>query len=885
MQKIKRHFINNKEIWISSGVVFFSMIVIFAFAGLWPFGSNSVAIYDLRNQVIPLASWIIDFFQGKASLFYTNRMGGGINTFSSILYFIVSPLYVLLFLGGRNNMIFLINLIIVAYFLCMTISINYMLKKFFKLNLGFHIVISLAYCFCGYILQNYTFIIWLNYLVLLPFMAVAFKRLIDTQKYLTFSFLIFAHIVSCFGVGTTSMFVLLAIFYLYVILCVDKEKRSKTLTLLTISILIGVLMSSVVIVPILFSSSRGMRAGQLFDYVFTSDVDRSWSKRIMYCALDFVFCLLGLLFVAFSNKKDRINKFLSITLLGLIFIHFVDACVMLLSFGINNGYSTRLNFLLTFVVVLAIGKFFHDLGEEKIEPERATSKTNKYVSMLFMLILILGVVLFVGCILTKFGSIKNIAQPITIHNEVEDDAILLFTLELIVVLPFLIGFMLFKFKKLSIKVMKLAVCILIGCQAVLGGLMFCNMSFSTETFTTMTELVGEYVGTYDKGYYPVKNASQYYDTGGMAVFTSMLSKKSYDAYAYLGYDTKFNYVSGNNGTVFANSLMGLQYKLDYSNSIGKQWTLVGQRTAENDGQKINYYLKKFNYATTGAFLIDDDYSWDWSKNSFENQNLLARAMGASEDIFQVYDLSNVPRDIVRVEMVNAYTKDSICTTYDGRDGSISFYPVSTNNAIYYVLFDEDYYSKILWTNFSRETNPNAIYSFNSGKKIELADGSDFDLSKVHIARLDYDVYNEQFELIKQNEIKIDYYANGCKLQVNNEGGKKLFVSNVNIYGMKAKVNGEQTKVEDVATGFVGVKLSVGQNSVDVYYSSPDLLPSILIVALCLGLAILVAILYNKGKFNWLDKIVDKAYWIYAICFVGFMYVFTGVLTLVKMIVM
>lgn len=887
MQKIKQHLSNNKSTYISCCVVFFVLMIMFATQHIWPFGKNTFGIFDLSNQIIPLATHIYDIFEGKASLFYSNRWASGMNMFASLIYFIVSPLYLLMFLGGRSNMIYLINLVVVAYFICMTISINYMMKKLFKLNTIFQVIISLCYCFCGYILQNYTFIVWLNYLVLMPLIVVAFKRLVEKEKYLTFSFLIFAYIISCFGVGTTTMFVLLGIFYLYVLLCVGKDKRAKTLTRLTIALLFAVLISSIVIVPAWLSARLGTRSGQLFDYVFTSEIERGWSKKIMYVILDFAFSTLSVVFAIFSNKKDKFNKFLSIVLVSLVFIHFVDACLMLLCFGINNGYYNRLDFILLTFSILAICKFFVDAQNNAVQVRVAENKKSwikeNWKSLLAITVLVAFAVVFLTMVFDNKFNVKQIAKPIVVHNEVEDDALNILNGVLYVAIPFLLIVLLFKFKQIHYKAMQIAICVLLGCQAVLGGVILANMNFDMETINATSDVVSEYYGDYDKGYGIMKNIAGYYDTSNSSVFTSMLPQKTYDAYSYLGYDTKFNYVvtSRDSGTVFADSLLGVKYRMFGGLADDSCWTTIDTATSG----EAKYSLQNFNFSTTGAFLIDQDYEWDWSKNSLENQNKLARAMGADKDIFEIVDLNSIAAGTTDTNIVvnkrNTYQKNGIYNAYAGKTGSIEIL-TSGENIIFYLTVDEDYYDYLKNSTIDKFVNKNAIYTIHNVTFKFESEG--LDLSKIHIAKFDIQNYAEQFEKNKQNQVEIEYYSNGCKFDIDLTENKKLFVSNINIKGMSAKINGKKAKVEDLATGFVGVNLSAGQNSVVVYYKSPILWPSIIVCILCIAIAILVVVLYNKGKLNWLDKIVDKAYLVYGIALLCFLFVFAGVLTVVKMII-
>lgn len=921
MQKLKVWAKKDKETLISCGIVFLFFLVAFIWKGFWPFGKNSFAVFDLSNQIVPLASLIIDFFQGKASFLYSNRLGCGMNIFASMVYFIMSPLYLLLFLGGRSNMLFMVNFVVVAYFLCMTIAINYMMKKLFKLKSYLQIIISIAYCFCGYVLQNYTFVTWLNFLVILPLLIVSFKRLVDTKKYIWFSILSCMYIVSCFGVGTTTHFVLLAMYYLYVCLCVEKSKRKETLLRLTVALLVGVLFSSVVLIPVGFSAMIGTRTGQLFDYMFTSLVDRGSEIKIMTIMLEFTFTIFNLYFVLLSNKKDKFNVFLSISIVGLLFIHFVDACLLLLNFGLNSGYFTRLGFVYSVITVLSISKLITDFGKtEKSEHQKSVlpnkgnvenssilssqqnvddkdssltenektqqSKTGTNSKLIQVVTLALCGLTFLFILMTiiyKNKSLGVLAKDVACATLEQQDwkpiSFLLFAV--LIVFAFIV--VMFRIKKINVKCLQISVAILLVCQAVFGGFLFVNNCYPEDRFTVPMKLTSQ-IDDYDRMQHSVNNSKVLFDTSGISAFTSMLPTKTLDTFSALGYTTKFNFVGNVGGTLFTDSIMGIKYSLTNSPKSTKTHTFVDKDSYTNEnGNTITCYLYKYKFATSGAFLLDKDYCWDYSKNTFENQNILAKAMGATDDLFEIYDLHTLVRTggTINVSTTNLYRSGNEYKTFDDIEGKVNFSASNTAENVYYLLL-EDGYDCLYESKYSKNTNPLAVYKVKSGY-FNIPKNTSWDFTKIHFAKLNYEKYQTQLENIKNNQVKINYNRNGFKLNVEISQDKKLFVSNINIKGMKAKINSKKVKVFDIATGFVGIDLTAGNNNVEVYYSSPFLLPSILLVLVCIGLAVLVILLYNKGKLNWINKFIDHIYMAYGICFVCVVFVFTGIVTLIKLL--
>lgn len=874
MQKIKKYIKNNLSIILSVSIVFFIFLFICIFNKMWPFGNKSFAVYDLSGQITQQFTHIYDVLQGKSSLFYTNRLGGGMSIFGTLVYFIMSPSYILMFIGGRANVEFSINLVVMAYFVLMAGSMSYMLKKIFPtLKQYLQIILSISYCFCGFVLQNYTFTTWLNFLVLGPFMVVAFKRLINEKKYLTFSLLTFFYIISCFGMGSITQLVLLGIYYLYIAICVDKENRKDCLVRLTVSVGVGVLFSSVVLIPAMFAMKLGTRAGGLFDFIFSSAVDKEIVNKLAYVLVEFAYSIFAIFFIIFSNKKDKFNKFLSIVLAGLIFILFVDVAMMLLCFGHNRSYPTRLTFMFSIFIVIAIAKLILDCSSKE-----ETQRENKWANYTVFALMIIVSITFVVMLISKQDSFYSLSYRMSVNAEIESDIQFFLPFFIIFAVMFVVLMLASKFKKLSAKLLRLGFAIILLSQTLVGVILFSERNYSVNYYINGYELL-QVCDEYDRVSGFCKNGKIYAGANGIGVFSSMISKKNYEAFKYWGYHAKENTIYETGGTLFTDSFMGIKYYFKKSKSNSRYLTLV-----KSNGS----YLYENKYATTGAFLIDKNYGYDYNVSVFGNQNILARALGANKDLFEITNmhelLLNSFNDIEVKKGGVYHAGDGNYKTYQGATGLVSFRPTDNQNVIYYISFAEGYFEYYKNCNVDYEDNPLFIHQVGDvGLMVDFSLNSQLDLSKILVARLDLDLYEEQLELIRQNQVEVNYTKNGFNVTVDKVDGKKLVVTNVNIKGMKAKNNSKNVNIDDCASGFISINLNEGTNKISVYYSNPFLLPSILISLICIAIAISVIILYNKKykKLPWLEKVVDWCYKAYAVVLVAFLFVFTGILTIIK----
>ena len=72
------------------------LIIVFAITGIYPFGSQQLAIIDMYHQYIPFLSELQCRLQGEGSLFYSWNSGGGCNFWCLLSYYGASPLNLLL---------------------------------------------------------------------------------------------------------------------------------------------------------------------------------------------------------------------------------------------------------------------------------------------------------------------------------------------------------------------------------------------------------------------------------------------------------------------------------------------------------------------------------------------------------------------------------------------------------------------------------------------------------------------------------------------------------------------------------------------------------------------------------------------------------------------
>ena len=69
--KTKNFFKTNKEYFITSLIILMVFIALYAVFSAFPFGTNTIAHYDMIAQIIPISETIFDFLKGESPLFYS----------------------------------------------------------------------------------------------------------------------------------------------------------------------------------------------------------------------------------------------------------------------------------------------------------------------------------------------------------------------------------------------------------------------------------------------------------------------------------------------------------------------------------------------------------------------------------------------------------------------------------------------------------------------------------------------------------------------------------------------------------------------------------------------------------------------------------------------
>ena len=169
---------------------------------------------------------------------------------------------------------------------------------------------------------------------------------------------------TCFSIACFSMFTVFPALVVYVLLCVEKEKRNRILARLCLAFFVTILICLPILLPALSAFLGSAREGELFENLwygfakkesgdlgdfnssnfldtYSTSLYRKWS----YILSDTAFVVLTIYWFIKKGLKDKFAQFMLIagimTLLPLI----VDEAMNLMNMGSYMSYALRFGFL------------------------------------------------------------------------------------------------------------------------------------------------------------------------------------------------------------------------------------------------------------------------------------------------------------------------------------------------------------------------------------------------------------------------------------------------------------------------------------------------------------------------------------------------------------
>ncbi len=828
LQKADAFFDKNYALFFAPIFVLVLYVVALFSHDVYPFGDKyTAASYDLSAQICPFIEHLFDVLQGKSTLNYSYAIVGGADVTGTFLYFFISPFSFLFLIFGDGKVAHASSIVMMLKMAAIAFSGTWFAKKAFKEIPDYLcIAVGVVYAYCGYTFVSNTYINWMDFLIYLPFAAVAFKHFVKTGKFLPFSILMACCIYTCFSIACFSMFTVFPALVVYGLLCVGKEDRAKFLAKLCLSFVVTVLLALPVLAPAFMAFLNSARGGDLFEnlwYGYTmsevtgelSDFNSSqfldtWStslyRKWSYILSDTAFVTLTIVWFIRKGLKDRFAQFMLVaggmTLLPLV----VDEAMNLMNMGSYMSYALRFGFLNALYFLAGACLALEDLcrkqtllpaietlpqgveaqpdggmsasnAEKTLKKDRNLGKNIATGAMLAVGALCALGVAWIGLgggykvvwsWMTDNGETLNALNSFAgrFAHSLGGMEVIMF-LAPIVAIAVVVGVVLVSLKKINPRLVAVTLMVVIGVQVVFynNQLVAGNRSTQHQTLADYQTLTGV-LNERDDSYFRVKD----YDDKWTSPIPLSGNANSFSVFSSV--------IDADNFVTF--QLFG--YKGNPQNNFKSSHNAGKQNRSEEFGDSFLGYKYFYVYADPNS-----DDSVEKQLSDLERAKPYLKKVTVNEEGVETHLRSG---DFYVYENTIVFPLG-----YRVKGGDYAFKEPNVNNST------------------NRRINQAALYEFLRGKPLAESGSSSRYVTIESATEL------SQYLWSKAADVEVS--AGKIKATVKDaEQGEALFLNFVASKGYRVTVNGKEAELIDNDLKFLSVALEEGENVVEFTYSSP-----------------------------------------------------------------
>ncbi len=867
-------------------VVFFSAQAIL---DIWPFGNSIMASYDLLAQICPSLEHYYNVFEGTSSLFHSFFVGGGMDTFGILAYCSVSPFTILLLLGGKGNVIYMVSIVLPIKVACVACSALWFIKKQFpSIHRFYAVILSLLYATGGYLYIANTYINWLDLMIYMPIVGAGFIKLVKTGSIKLLAVSLALCIYTCFSITCFSFFSIFPIGVAYILICCEKNSKNRLIARFSLSFVVAVALSLPILIPSLYAYMKAGRNTGLFGSVFSSVIsaDHLYEKFTYFLSGGAFITLIIFYFIDYY--KEKFAKFALFAFAILLLPCFIDESMKLLNAGSYYGYSMRFGFVIDFLLFyLGVKSFSLISSSETIYPIK--SKTN-IISLIILSIFAIGTI--VGSIFffnfLYYGNFEK-GQPFYsffssfAHGEGGLEVIGI-TFGILIIIGS-IALLLVKFKALDKKASAPILSIIAITQSVF--LSFClvrgdRQNGSAENYDKYAEIISQ-IDAEENDYYRLKNYDYYISSCSPiplkyyahTLFNSMADEKNLKLPGLFKYGGNLtNSSKSNRGGMFSDALLGYKYFVyktdDFSN--GNRSYLYN-----TDFAYANYKVKKNTLAFPLAAVVNGNLTDEKLNPALEIINIINFLSGEKHSFTELSpDFSK--NDDGSVEVKIHIPKASDCWYW--HDFPADYFPLKLSADGEYLDLPEYYFY-----DFTK-------YASTRSVTIKKKQGETvIDEVKKYFHAFSVDTSQVAEIRDKLNAKKVNYELKAGEIlfpdKILAEEGDKLYLGYVNIEGFEATVNGKKVPLTENFADFIIIDLEQGENIITLKYTSPYY--KYIFWGLTLGILILIFVylIYNKksNAFNKIERFLSYTGISLSAVIIVFFFIFPTLIFIYKAIVL
>lgn len=214
-KRFREFALHNRFIWLSFLVPFVLMVTAFALMSVSPFGDKQILVTDLWHQYFPFLADFQYKLQHGESIFWTWSVGGGVNYFSLMSYYLASPVnFLSVFIPSDWLREFLMFSVALKVGLGGAFT-AYFLKSIYKRNDMTLLMFACCFSFCAFFMGYYWNTIWMDTVCITPLVALGAVKLLTENRFRLFTVSLALSLIMNYYIGLFVCFFVLMIFIGY----------------------------------------------------------------------------------------------------------------------------------------------------------------------------------------------------------------------------------------------------------------------------------------------------------------------------------------------------------------------------------------------------------------------------------------------------------------------------------------------------------------------------------------------------------------------------------------------------------------------------------------------------------------------------------------------
>lgn len=759
------------------------LIVAYELKGIYPGGPHTVFAMDLHGQYMPFFA-SLRYLGNTDNSIFINMSGALANNFMGFAYYIFSPftwittLFSLEALPTAFYLITVLKIGLCGFSFCYYLLYTYDEEKHF---LG-ALLLACCYALMSYNIGYSINLMWLDGVLLLPWILVGAERIFKGKKPILFIAMIAVSMVCNYYITYMSMiFVAFYIMARFVELDIWSLKR---VLYFVFNALCGIALSMPLILPGVIALKNGKMDEEAYPIInwfrynifdVLSQLMAGRYDTVYDDGLPLIFCGTGtLVLVLFLMIKGKMHKTDKRIFVLLILIYIWAMCFVPLDrvmHGFRETTCFEVRYSYTFSCLLLIMAY---RGIDSFLDVIKRAKVEKLIKIL--------AVIFVVTELFMNSSIIIAGLMVELHYKTTEEY--------------------------------------------------------ERILNTKKDLLSKID---DDGFYRLSDNCAYtYNDGawlgynGFGYFSSCYNLALMDFFGDIGECQSYHVMKDKQRTPLEECLFGAKYKLSYANDL--------QYDEVIDTHGI-YVLSENHDALALGYMISskkNDLSQHMTGNAFKNQNILAEELsGIDRDIFTELN----PYEYKEMKMPGL-AKHVECKVRTKETAPVWLYVEKADIAIQNEKSVRNIHeaSELIINGESRgplrsDDSFYLIYLGRYGKdeNITVVAESTVYFEKVQVAYMDETAYSMVHDRLDDEQLNISYHRNGrFHGTINTKNGGDMLLTLPAINGWKVCVDGKKVDTGNYRGVLLTVPLSSGEHDVDIRFVSPGLVVGALIglLALC-----------------------------------------------------